>query len=423
MSQATTRTEDAASIAGILKGVPFLSHLPEDQLALLAEGGQVETCQPGEVVVSEGEQANSMYVILEGEVRVYKSDPGGAEINLAQLAAGSFFGELALLDQGARSATVACLTPCRFFILDHPSFLHLLAVSDSSVIHRLFATLAHRVRDTSERFFREELARQTLEAKMEIDRLRSLSQMVAGVAHEINTPLGIINTAANMIEKRVRAEEVAAALNADPRLKRSYDEMVEASGLIQGNIARAHRLVQDFKKISVNQLTDHKEAVNLPELVASIVDLFKINARQSRLELRIASDLPEGSRVWVGYPGYLTQVLMNLLTNVERYAYPDGKGGPIDITIKQRPEGKDPGFIVAVRDQGQGIPADHLPRVFDPFFTTGRSRGGTGLGMAIVHNIVTSALGGEVAITSEVGQGTTVTLDLPHTAPEPVAAS
>lgn len=418
MLNTTVNTSSGLTLAGILQAVPFFSHLSVDQLASLAEHGSITQHRPGHIVVREGDAADSMYVILSGEVRVFKSDPGGAEIQIATLGEGSFFGELALLDQGARSATVACLTACSFFVLDQAGFLNLLVISDSSVIHRLFAALARRVRDTSERVFREELARQTLEANMEIERLRALSQMVAGVAHELNTPLGIINTAANMIEKRVRSEPIAALAAADARARRDYDEILEASQLIQGNIARAHRLVQDFKKISVNQLTDHKEIVNLPDLIRGIVDLFRINAKQARLDITISSDLPEGQRIWNGYPGYLTQVLMNLLTNVERYAYPAGKGGPIDIAINQWDEAKEPGFMVTVRDAGQGIPADNLPRIFDPFFTTGRSKGGAGLGMAIVHNIVTSALGGEIVVSSEVGQGTSVRLCFPQTAPD-----
>jgi signal transduction histidine kinase len=406
------------SIARVLKDIPFFSHLSEPELERVAAHGQIVTRQPGEIVVREGNAADSMYVILEGRVRVYKSDEAGAQIDIATLETASFFGELALLDQGTRSATVACLTPCQFFILDQPSFLHLLETSDSRMIHRLFATLAQRVRDTSERVFHEELTRQMMTANMEIERLRSLSQMVAGVAHEINTPLGTVNTAAGMIEKRLRNGSVASLLDADPKAKRLYGEMLEASEMIQSNIARAHRLVQDFKKISVQQLTDVRECIDLPELVRGIIDLFKISAKQSRLEISLHNELEVHHKMWDGYPGYLTQVVLNLLANVERYAYPAGKGGPIEITLRQRTSGESSRFIVSVRDQGQGIPAENLTRVFDPFFTTGRAQGGSGLGLAIVYNIMTSALHGEVSIDSEVGKGTTVLLDFPQTVPD-----
>jgi signal transduction histidine kinase len=421
MGDKAVYTTTGKSFIGILKAVPFFSHLSNEQLGQLARRGGMLTAEAGEIVVREGDPADSMYIIVQGEIRIYKADAEGTEITLATLSAGSFFGEMAFLDEGKRSASVACVKAGQFFILGRPAFLDLLAMSDATVIHRLFTALARRVHDTSEKFFSEELARQTLEAKMEIERLRTLSQMVAGVAHELNTPLGIINTATNMIERRVSMKEVADALTPDKKTKQAYEEMLEASKLIQGNISRASRLVQDFKKISVNQLTDRKETVNLPELVQSIIDLYKINAREAKLAITIANQLDAGKAVWSGYPGYLSQVLMNLLSNIERYAYPKGKGGPIEITLKQQKSSKDPGFVLSVRDEGAGIPPENLAHIFDPFFTTGRSIGGTGLGMAIVHNIVTSALHGSISITSEVGKGATVTVEFPQDIPEGVA--
>lgn len=417
MADAAIQTQSGVRIVIVLGRVPFFSHLSDSQLEQLASQGRISEAMPDEIIVREADPADSMYVILSGEVRVYKSDPDGTQIEIATLTTGSFFGEQALLEQGVRSATVSCITPCEFFILDQPSFLNLLALTDANVIHRLFTTLAERVRDTTERVFREELQRQTLEAKMEIERLRALSQMVAGVAHELNTPLGIVNTAANMIEKRITNPMLAEALTTDKQLKRSYDDMVEAAQLIQRNISRAHRLVQDFKKISVNQLTDHRETVNLTDLVQSIVDLFKINAKQAKLDISLADQLGD-QRAWVGYPGFLSQVLLNLLTNIERYAYPNSTGGRIELTLAHSQQGSDPRLTLTVRDFGAGIPAENLPRVFDPFFTTGRGKGGSGLGMAIVHNIVTSALHGEIAITSEVDQGTAITIWLPTIVPD-----
>lgn len=406
------------SVAQVLKDVPFFNHLSSQELERLANHGRIAPCETGDYVVREGDLADSLYVILHGEVGVYKTNPDGTKIHIATLSVGSFFGELALLEDGARSATVRCNTPCGFFILDRTAFTNMLTAADSSITMRLFGALARRVRDTTERVMQEEIARTQLEANMEIERLRSLSQMVAGVAHEINTPLGIINTAAGMIDKRIKTPVVAALLDADPKAKRLYGEIVEASELIQGNIARAHRLVQDFKKISVQQLTDVRERTDLSELVRSIIDLFKINAKKARLDITLHDDLPVTQREWDGYPGYLTQVLLNLLANCERYAYPDGKGGVIEVTLAARPAGKAAGFLLMVCDQGAGIAAENLPRVFDPFFTTGRSKGGTGLGMSIVYNIVTSALHGEVSITSELGQGTTVLVELPAAIPD-----
>jgi len=253
---------------------------------------------------------------------------------------------------------------------------------------------------------------------MELARYRSLAQMVAGVAHELNTPLGTVNTAASIVKGRLAAE-VLSSLTGEPKALAALDDAREAADLIAANIARAHKLVQNFKKLSVGQISDTKEVLDLIDVVDEVIGLFKFNARQAKLVIEVRHCLSEPSaRAWLGYRGYLTQVLLNLLGNIERYAYPDGQGGRVEIEIvadKRRP---DELFLLAIRDFGQGIVADHLPRVFDPFFTTGRSKGGTGLGMAIVHNIVTTALKGAIELESKLGSGTTVTLRLPRKVPD-----
>lgn len=401
-----------------LHHIPFLSHLSDDDLIQVSRNGQMVMYDAGQIVVREGDAAEGMYVIVSGQVRVYKNEQG-QQIEIAVLSQDEFFGELALLDEGTRSATVECITPCVLFVLDRAAFIRLLADADSQVIYRLFAVLTRRIRDTSERFFREELAKQRLEAEMQIERHRSLAQMVAGVAHEINTPLGIVNTAASIIQNRVRSGRLVELAADDRHARTMLEDMQEASELIQGNITRAHRLVQDFKKISVNQLTDTKEVVDLAELITSVLDLFKINARHSKLNIVIKDDLPAGHKIWQGYPASFSQVLMNLLTNAERYAYPDGTGGDVWIEVKDEPE-RDR-VILTLRDFGQGIAAEHLPHVFDPFFTTGRGQGGTGLGLSIVYNIVRSILHGEIHIESHLNQGTTITVLFPRDVPERVS--
>src|SRR5262249_2347350 len=275
-------------------------------------------------------------------------------------------------------------------------FRNLLAQADTGAIYRLFAALTRRVRDTTERVVREELAKQALEAETEIERHRSLAQMVAGVAHEINTPLGIINTAASLIDNRLKAGNITTAIGSEHRAASDVEDIQEASALVQSNIARAHKLVQDFKKISVNQLSHVRETVNLSETVRSSIDLFRINARKAKLPITIEDHLPENERTWLGYPGALTQVLMNLLTNIERYAYAADVGGEVTITLSRQGSGDETQFVLSVRDYGKGIPPENLPKIFEPFFTTGRSIGGTGLGLAIVYNIVTSMFNGEI---------------------------
>jgi two-component system NtrC family sensor kinase len=106
---------------------------------------------------------------------------------------------------------------------------------------------------------------------------------------------------------------------------------------------------------------------------------------------------------------------MNLLQNIERYAYPSGKGGEVDITAT---DNNDENFIITVRDYGKGISRDNITKVFDPFYTTGRDKGGSGLGLAIVHNIVTTALQGSIEVSSEIDKGTMLSIMIPKTIAE-----
>src|SRR5262249_2694962 len=149
--------------------------------------------------------------------------------------------------------------------------------------------------------------------------------------------------------------------------------------------------------------------LHLLEIINEVLNLFSINSRKANLKIVVINQLGAQDDNWLGYRGYLSQVLLNLLTNIERYAYPDGTGGTIEIAIAtDGAADRSAHFMVSIRDFGVGIPAENLPRLFEPFFTTGRTKGGTGLGLTIVHNIVTSALKGTIAVESNLGQGTQV---------------
>src|SRR5262249_46324640 len=123
--------------------------------------------------------------------------------------------------------------------------------------------------------------------------------------------------------------------------------------------------------------------------------------KRNQIGVDFDNRLPDGAGAWVGYRGYLSQILLNLLTNVERYAYPAGQGGKVAVALGL--EGAEH-FALEVRDFGRGIPAANQERVFEPFFTTGRGAGGTGLGLTIVYNLVTTALKGRITLNSVEGQ-------------------
>lgn len=398
-----------------LREVSLFRMLPAESLTALVKQGEVLEFAAEQVVCWEGEESDAMYVILNGSVRVFKQDDDGTEIDLNVQKQGECFGELALLDSQPRSATIVCLSPCRLFKLEKAAFMNLLLNPDTqSMALSILSVLVQRVRVLTEKYFDKQLAQRTLNAKMEAERHRSLAQMVAGVAHELNTPLGVVNTAVNMIEKRVQHDAITTMLNGDQTAQRILADMQEASVLAQRNIERAHKLVQNFKKISVSQLVADRETVDISALLLDILDLFKINARNAQLTIVVNDSLRYDQKDWTGYPGHLTQVLMNFLFNIERYAYPDQRGGMIHVGLASDNERTPPLFVLTVQDQGVGIPPENLPHVFDPFFTTGRSKGGTGLGLAIVHNMVTEALYGSIEVDSEMGKGTCFRVTFPQ---------
>ena len=260
-----------------------------------------------------------------------------------------------------------------------------------------------------------------LKTQQEIDRRRTLSQMVAGVAHEINTPLGIANHAAGIIADL--ASDLARAPGWDDASRETLDDIVAASRLMQENIARADHLVQTFKSLSVSQAVDKLESMHLLKVTQDTVDLYRLKARASHLSVSLIDRLGENGDEWEGYPGHYAQVLLNLLTNIDRYAYPDGAGGKVEIEIGAGGRaGMKDGYTVVVRDFGRGIAPGDLDHVFEPFFTTGRGKGGTGLGLPIVRNLVTESLNGEIRLISRLGLGTEVSLTLPRIVATPAVA-
>lgn len=407
------------SVKETLKSVPFFNHFGDEQLDEMIAIGGFESFASEHTLFRQGDPADSLYVILSGEVCIFSQDQAGNEVELSRLPRGNFFGELALVDGGTRSATVRIAADSELFVLSRANFIQLLSKSPQ-LISEVLAGISDKIRTSNEKFFREMMDKQRLQSEMEIERHRSLAQMVAGVAHEINTPLGIVNTSASMIGEYLSPEFIAHVAR-DEDTRQTLDDILEAATLMQNNIARANRLIQSFKSISVNQITDTLDTLPMRTLLEEILDLFKIKAKQVRITMALHLTPAAEGQVWTGYPGYLSQILMNLLGNAERYAYPNGSGGHIDIRL-DFDTAKDQ-FILAVQDYGVGIPAEHLSRVFEVFFTTGRDRGGTGLGMAIVHNLVTSAMKGSISIDSIAGEGTTVEVCLPrHISPSELLA-
>ena len=236
------------------------------------------------------------------------------------------------------------------------------------------------------------LQEQRLSREAEADRLRAVSHLVMGVAHELNTPLEIISQAAELMAHD------------------GNDDIRDAARLIRTNASRASRLIRQFRGLSVSETRDAIQSVDVASAVADAIALYRTSVLDPKLDVTVIDQLghAEGDTQWQGYPLYFTHVLANLLSNAEHHAYRNA-GGPVDIVLERRGDR----LHVTVADRGIGIPKSDLDNVLHPFFTTGRSRGRTGLGMAVVYNLVTAGMHGTLRIDSQVGVGTSVHLDLP----------
>ncbi|MBI1690852.1 HAMP domain-containing sensor histidine kinase [Methylorubrum rhodesianum] len=242
------------------------------------------------------------------------------------------------------------------------------------------------------------------------EKLASLGQLVAGVAHEINTPLGIALTTATLVRDETRAFQglVAAGTLSRSRLTHFVDRVGEGTQLLCANLTRAADLVHGFKQVAVDRASDERRRFDLDvwlgELLASLQPMLRKGGH------RIERDAPSGIVVDT-YPGVLAQVVTNLVANAVVHGF---AGGERPGTITVRASGTGPLVRLEVSDDGSGIAPEHLGRIFDPFFTTARSHGSTGLGMHIVHNLVTARLQGRIAVESEPGRGTLVRLEFPR---------
>lgn len=346
------------------------------------------------VIFWQGERPPAMYLILEGGFKFEKVNVEGEIIGAGYLSEGQGFGEEAVLGGEVSDFTFMAVEDSVVLAVDRAALLEMLRTSTPGQALDMFSALHEQARAVWKREFEDTLSRRTLAAQMEAEKQRALTQMVAGVAHEINTPLNVINTAINII-----ARDVASP--AEMTLQRAAG-LGEALELAHLNVDRAQQLMQSFKKISVSQLQDERELFDIAEAIEETIGLVFVSLKRSRIHVKFHNRLAPERRKWMGYRGFLSQVVINLLTNAERYAYPKGAGGVIDVTIGL--EG-DSHYCLSVKDRGRGIPLKNQKRIFEPFFTTGKSNGGTGLGLSIVHNLVVNAFKGEVRLNSEEEKG------------------
>jgi len=387
--------EESSPYLRALKDFPFFALFSVDQINEVIESARLVSSQAGEILFSQGERANAMFLILEGSVKVTGKDDAGEVYSYGELGRGQFCGELGLLQNEPSRVTCVTTSDSELLAIYRTTLLGVIRRADPEQVLNFFLALNKQSNTASEIGFRDILSRRMLASQMEVEKQRALTQMVAGVAHEINTPLGIIITAVNIMARELASPVEVTAQRAS--------EIAESLELMRLNVERADRLMQDFKKVSISHLKDERELFNISEAIEETIGLVLASLKRSQVQINFRDELAPEHKKWMGYRGFLSQVLINLLMNAERYAYPNGQGGVVDVTIALENEKN---YRLTVKDQGRGIPVENLVHIFDPFFTTGRAIGGTGLGLSIVHNLVVNDLKGEVKLKSEEGKGT-----------------
>jgi signal transduction histidine kinase len=246
---------------------------------------------------------------------------------------------------------------------------------------------------------------------IDAERLAALGGLVAGVAHEVNNPIGISLTVASSFARR--AEMFEAELRSDAQLRRSQlEEFVrtsrDAAQQLEANLHRAGELIQSFKQVAVDRSRAERRQFSLSEATDQIIASLRPVLKKAPITLSV--EVPEGL-VIDGYPGAYGQILTNLFLNAASHAFADGRSGA--ITISARPRGHDDVEIIFA-DDGAGMTPDVQRQAFDPFFTTRRNEGGTGLGLHIVYTLVTQQFGGRMMLDSRPGQGTTFRIIMPR---------
>ncbi|EWH10020.1 histidine kinase [Catenovulum agarivorans DS-2] len=243
---------------------------------------------------------------------------------------------------------------------------------------------------------------------VENEKMASLGDMVAGIAHEVNTPIGLGVTASTLLNDRLR--EVKNALDNKKLTAKQLDKFLtegeENLNIIYRNLNRAAELISSFKQVAVDQSNENSRSFKVLDFINDVLLSLRPKIKATPHQINLVCD---ESLVIESKPGPLNQILINLIMNSIIHAFPDGRIGKIDINISVHS-----GLLkIIFQDDGVGVDNNMKKRIFDPFVTTKRGEGGSGLGMHLVYNLVTQALNGSIHIESEKDKGVLFKIEIP----------
>lgn len=255
---------------------------------------------------------------------------------------------------------------------------------------------------------RTEKLKETQKQLIESEKMASLGELVAGVAHEINTPVGVGVTAASCLadEAKSISEKYEAGTMTKSEFLAFLETSQKSSEMILSNLVRATELVKSFKQVAVDQTAEDHRLFSIALYIEEVLKTLHPVLKKTSHDISV-----KGSRAIMvdSYPGAYSQIITNLLMNSVIHAFDAGVSGSILIEVLQ----DETHTTLIYSDNGRGLDEDSLSKLFDPFYTTKRGAGGTGLGMHVVYNLVTQKLRGTITCESEINKGIKITLTVP----------
>jgi len=250
---------------------------------------------------------------------------------------------------------------------------------------------------------------QTQEQLVHSEKMAALGGLVAGISHEVNTPIGISVTSATNIEEKMR--ELESDFLSGQLTKNSFKSFMQHSqqglDILIKNLARASDLVRSFKQVAVDQSSDELREINLHEYCDEII--LSLHPKLKNTNISVINTIPDDIFIFTN-PGSIYQIISNLIVNSVIHAFDDRSEDP-EIVLSSTSDGSQ--HTITYNDNGNGLDETTLTKIFDPFYTTKRGQGGSGLGMHVVYNLVTTSLHGNITVNSTPGKGISIDMIIP----------
>jgi signal transduction histidine kinase len=360
----------------LLRGNALIKGIPDVSFRRLARHITVRRCDPGELIFKEGDPGNCLYLIARGSVKISKKGRGGRQETLTFLPKGDFFGEMALVDSGRRSAQASAQRACVLGCVDRSTWTLLLGIAAPEVLTNFTRSVTKRLRSNNQ-YLIDELMRN--------ERLSLLGSTISSVMHDLNNPLSCILAACDILHAT------------------KQDKLIdELTKVIRDAVDRMEGMTRELMEFSRGTTKLELHRTTIEKLLKGLEYDFQ---RCTELNIKVRREIQYDGEILIDRRRIL-RVFTNLLHN-SCDSMKDVGGGQITFCVRRKRDM----VCFEVSDTGCGIPADILPRIFEPFVTHGKTHG-TGLGLAIVKAIVETHRG-TIAVSSVRRSGTTFEIRIP----------